>query len=91
MDTNTTPEERKFRLTAEERISWEVNGYFIRYNVFTKAENDFLAQIADDIATGKRPFRAKNIHQNALVRDGKTEASGDLRDALYSSYKQLFA
>ena len=56
MDTNTTPEERKFRLTAEERISWEVNGYFIRYDVFTKAENDFLAQIADDIATGKRRF-----------------------------------
>ena len=76
MDTNTTLEERKFRLTPEERISWDENGYFIRYDVFTKAENDFLAQIADDIATGKRPFRAQNVHQNAMVRDGKTEASG---------------
>ncbi len=76
MDTNTTLEERKFRLTPEERISWDENGYFIRYDVFIKAENDFLAQIADDIATGKRPFRAQNVHQNAMVRDGKTEASG---------------
>ena len=76
MNTSTTSEERKFKLTPEERSSWEENGYFIRYDVFTKAENDFLAQIADDIATGKRPFRAQNVHQNAMVRDGKTEASG---------------
>ena len=76
MDTNTIREERKFKLTPEERTSWDENGYFIRYDVFTKAENDFLAQIADDIATGKRPFRAQNVHQNAMVRDGKTEASG---------------
>ena len=76
MNTSTTSEEWKFKLTPEERTSWEENGYFIRYDVFTKAENDFLAQIADDIATGKRPFRAQNVHQNAMVRDGKTEASG---------------
>ena len=76
MDTNTTPEKREFSLTPEERVSWNENGYFVRYDVFSKEENDFLAQIADDIATGKRPFRAQNIHQNALVRDGKTEASG---------------
>ena len=76
MDTNTTLEERKFKLTPEERSSWDENGYFIRYDVFTKEENDFLAQIADDIATGKRPFRAQNVHRNAMVRDGKTEASG---------------
>lgn len=76
MDTNTTTKERKFKLTPEERVSWNENGYFIRYDVFSKEENDFLAQVAEDIATGKRPFRAQNIHQNALVRDGKTEASG---------------
>ena len=76
MDTNTTTKERKFKLTPEERVSWDENGYFIRYDVFSKEENDFLAQVAEDIATGKRPFRAQNIHQNALVRDGKTEASG---------------
>ena len=76
MNPSTTSEERKFRLTPEERTSWDENGYFIRYDVFTKAENDFLAQIAADIATGKRPFRAQNVHQNAMVRDGKTEASG---------------
>ena len=76
MDTNAPLEERKFRLTPEERSSWNENGYFIRYDVFTKEENDFLAQVADDIAIGKRPFPAKNVHQNALVRDGKTEASG---------------
>lgn len=76
MDTKTTLEERKFRLTPEEKSSWEENGYFIRFNVFTEEENDLLRQVADDIAIGKRPFPAKNINQNALVRDGKAEASG---------------
>ena len=76
MNTSTTSEERKFKLTPEERTAWEENGYFIRYNVFTKEENDYLAQVADDIAIGKRPFPAKNVHPNALVRDGEVEASG---------------
>ena len=76
MDTNTTFEERKFRLTSEERSAWEENGYFIRYDVFIKEENDILRQIADNIAIGKRPFPTANIDQNALVRDRKVEASG---------------
>lgn len=76
MDTKTTPEERKFRLTPEEHLSWKENGYFIRLNVFTEDENDLLRQVADDIAVGKRPFPAKNINQNALVRDRKAKASG---------------
>ena len=76
MDTNTTSEERKFRLTLEEQSSWDENGYFVRYDVFTEEENDILRQIADDIAVGKRPFPSDNINQNALVRDGKAEASG---------------
>ncbi len=76
MSSNTTPEERKFRLTSEERSSWEENGYFIRYDVFTEAENDLLTQVADAIALGKIPFPDHRIFQNALVRDGKVEASG---------------
>lgn len=76
MDTKTTSEERKFRLMPEERTSWDENGYFVRFNVFTKEENDVLRQIADDIAIGKRPFPTSNIDQNALVRDGKVKASG---------------
>ena len=76
MDRKTTSEERKFRLTSKERTSWDKNGYFIRDDVFTKEENDMLRQIADDIAIGKRPFPTANIDQNALVRDGKVEASG---------------
>ena len=76
MDTKTTSEERKFRLMPEERTSWDENGYFVRFNVFTKEENDVLRQIADDIAVGKRPFPRGNIDQNALVRDEKVEASG---------------
>ncbi len=76
MDANTTPEERKFRLTPEERTSWDENGYFIRYDVFTKAENDVIRQIADDIALGKRTFPDYHIFENALVRDGKVEAQG---------------
>ena len=76
MNTNTPLEERKFRLTPEERTSWDINGYFVRYDVFTKEENDFLAQIADDIAVGKRPFPDYHIFQNALVRDGKVKEQG---------------
>ena len=76
MDGNTALQERKFRLTPKERTSWDENGYFVRYGVFTKEENDVLRQIADDIAIGKRLFPTSNIDQNALVRDGKVEASG---------------
>ena len=72
----TTPEERQFRLTPEERSSWEENGYFVRHNVFTEEENDLLTQVADAIALGKIPFPDHRIFQNALVRDGKVEASG---------------
>ena len=76
MHRNTTPQERRFRLTPEEQSAWNENGYFVRYDVFTKQENDALAQIADDIVGGKRPFPADNINQNVLVIDGKAEASG---------------
>ncbi len=76
MNTSITSEARKFKLTADELEQWNENGYFVRYDVFTAEENDLLSQVADDIATGKRPFRAQNIHRNAMVRDGKTEASG---------------
>ena len=76
MDTPITSQERKFRLTPEERSSWEENGYFVRCDVFTEEENDVLRRIADDIAIGKRLFPTANIDQNALVRDGEVEASG---------------
>ena len=76
MATNTTSEERKFRLTPEERSSWDKNGYFVRHGVFTEAENAVLTQVADAIALGKIPFPDHRIFQNALVRDGKVEASG---------------
>ena len=76
MDTNMTPAPRKFRMHAEELAQWHENGYFVRYDVFTEEENAFLAQVADDIVDGKRPFPKDKINQNALVRDGKVEASG---------------
>lgn len=76
MSPNITSEERKFRLTPEELSHWNENGYFVRLNVFTKEENDFLAQIADDVVDGKRPFPSDKMDQNALVRDGKAEESG---------------
>lgn len=76
MDQDTFLEERKYRLTSEEKSSWEDNGFFIRYDVFNNEENDELAQVADDIALGKREFPSKGIHKNALVIDGKVEASG---------------
>ena len=76
MNTRTTSEERKFRLTPEERAAWDENGYFVRYNVFTKEENDIIRHIADEIALGKRSFPDYHIFENALVRDGKVEAEG---------------
>ena len=83
MGTNMTPEERKFRLTPKEQTSWDENGYFVRFNVFTKEENNLLAQIADDIAIGKRTFPGYHIFQNALVRDGKIKSTRYPRDAQY--------
>ena len=76
MHTNTTAEERKFSLMPEERSSWDENGYFVRHDVFTEEENDFLSQVADDIVDGKRPFPDYHIFQNALVRDGKVKEQG---------------
>ena len=76
MSTNTTSKKSKFRLTLEERASWDENGYFVRYDVFTKEENNILAQIADDIVDGKRSFPDYHIFENALVRDDKIEAQG---------------
>ncbi len=76
MTTDNSLEKRRNKLTPEEKISWEENGYFVRHNVFTNEENDILSQVADDIAIGKLPFPDHRIFQNALVRDGKIEASG---------------
>ena len=76
MNTNTTSEKRQLGLTPEERASWEGNGYFVRYDVFTKEENDILAKIADDIAVRKHPFPDYHIFQNAFVRDGKIKEQG---------------
>ena len=76
MSTNTSHLERKFALTPDEQSSWEENGYIVRYDVFTEEENDILRRIADDIVDGKRPFPTEKIQQNALVIDGKVEASG---------------
>ena len=76
MSTHTSQLARKFALTSEEQFAWTENGYFVRYDVFSEKENDVLRRIADDIVDGKRSFPAENINQNALVRDGKVEASG---------------
>ena len=76
MNTTHTSEDRQFRMTPAERADWEENGYFVRQGVFTDAENDVLRHAADAIAAGERPFPETNIDQNALVRDGKAEATG---------------
>ena len=41
MGTNTTSEQRKFRLTPEERSSWNENGYFVRHDVLPKQKTTF--------------------------------------------------
>ncbi len=76
MTTDNSLERRRNKLTPEEKTSWKENGYFVRHNVFTNEENDILSQVADDIAIGKLPFPSHRIFRNALVRDGKVEASG---------------
>ncbi len=76
METNTTAEKQKFKLTDDELSQWNENGYFVRYNVFTKSENAEIAQIADDIVDKKRAFPEYHIFQNALVLEGKMEAEG---------------
>lgn len=76
MNSKTIDEDSKYRLTTEELAHWNDNGYFVRYDVFTKEENDVLRQIADDIAVGKIPFPASHINQNALVREGEIEKTG---------------
>ena len=76
MQTNSTHEDRKFGLSADELSFWNENGYLIRLGVFTAKENDALRQVAEDIVDGKRPFPDYHIFENALVRDGKVEAHG---------------
>ncbi len=76
MKAESTTQDHKFGLNADELSQWNENGYLVRYDVFTEEENDFLGQIADDIVDGKRPFPDYHIFENALVRDGKIEAQG---------------
>ncbi len=76
MEEKTLPENRKYKLTDDERIQWNENGYFVRHNVFIKEENDDIAQIADEIVFGKRSFPDYHIFKNALVIDGTVEAEG---------------
>ena len=76
MDTNIAERERKYALTSEEQSAWEEDGFFVRYDVFTKEENDIIGQIADEIAERKRTFPEYHIFENALVRDGKAEEQG---------------
>ena len=66
MDTNTAQSERQFAITPEELSSWEENGYFVRYDVFTEEENDILRHIADDIAVGETIF-PKNEYQSKRI------------------------
>ena len=76
MQTESTPQNRCFGLSADESAHWDENGYLVRLNVFTAEENDVLRQTAEDVVDGKRPYPSTNINQNALVRDGKIEEQG---------------
>ena len=76
MRTESTPQDRRFGLSADELTHWNENGYLVRLNVFTAEENDVLRQVAEDVVDGKRRYPSTNINQNALVRDGKIEEQG---------------
>ncbi len=83
MQTNSTHEDRKFGLSADELSFWNENGYLIRLGVFTAEENDALRQVAEDVVDGKRPFPSAHIDKNALIRDGKEEAL----EGIYTMHK----
>ena len=76
MPTESTLQDRRFGLSAEELTHWDEKGYVVRLNVFSAEENDVLRQVAEDVVDRKRPFPSTNINQNALVRDGKMEEQG---------------
>ena len=61
MQTNSTHEDRKFGLSADELSFWDENGYLIRLGVFTAEDNDALRQVAEDVVDGKRPFPSAHI------------------------------
>ena len=55
-----------FRMTPDEIQRWERDGYFVRENVFSDAENDHLRQVAEDIVAGKRRMPMAHIDRNCL-------------------------
>ena len=65
-----------FRLTDAERERWQRDGFFIRENVFSRAENEVLNKAAEEVVAGERPFPAEHVDRNALVRDGKEQRTG---------------
>ncbi len=85
MHTESRSHDRQFRLTAAESEHWNENGYLIRHDVFTPAENAALQQVAEAIVDKKRPFPAAHIDQNALVKDGKSAEQG-----IYAMHKIHF-
>ena len=68
--------QRPFQLTGDEQEAWQRDGFLMRENVFTGAENDLLNTVAEEIVAGVRAFPAAHVDSNALVRDGKEQRSG---------------
>ena len=68
--------ERRFRITDGERAAWQRDGYFMRENVFSGAENEHLDRVAEEVVAGERAFPQVQIDRNALVRDGREQRSG---------------
>ncbi|MCY4483581.1 MAG: phytanoyl-CoA dioxygenase family protein [Spirochaetaceae bacterium] len=73
--SESTPD-HSFRLTDAERERWQRDGFFIRENVFSRAENEVLNKAAEEVVAGTRPFPAEHVDRNALIRDGKEQRTG---------------
>ena len=73
--SESTPD-HSFRLTDAERERWQRDGFFIRENVFSRAENKVLNKAAEEVVAGTRPFPAEHVDRNALIRDGKEQRTG---------------
>ena len=68
--------DRQYQLTSDDKAAWERDGFFVRENVFTAAENDLLSTVAEEIVAGERAFPTVHVDRNAQVRDGNEQRSG---------------
>ena len=79
MDTKTTGEDRKYKLTADELSHWNDTDTLSVLTYSREKKTMCYVKLLMTLAVGKIPFSASHINQNALVREGKVEKTGIMR------------